>query len=302
MPAAGWAAESGNPVLFVGALGRPRGHPAGAAVAPEPAHLRAGPAERDLRRDRHAAAASTGRSSASAAETRPRTRWRSPPTAIRRARYGQPCAHVPGSFGWAMRSPGHGYVLLNATRPLDAAAAAPLSGSGDYGPAAARVRCLYPPAAGAQLLPRLRDSRLHRGGTDRRRLQPRLDDRGPRARSRSRSRPRSTACWRPSRRRQMSQAEHPERLQRRPQGDGRGRPPADGRLDAALRAAAARADPQPDPGPARRITRRAIEGEREIARLDRIAFAGEIRGHPAEPGLTPLPQPRVTTRPTPTDA
>jgi hypothetical protein len=32
-----------------------------------------------------------------------------------------------------------------------------------------------------------------------------------------------------------------------------------------------------------------IEGEREIARLDRIAFDGEIRGHPAEPGLDPLP-------------
>ena len=32
-----------------------------------------------------------------------------------------------------------------------------------------------------------------------------------------------------------------------------------------------------------------VEGEREIARLDRLAFAGEIRGHPAEPGLPPLP-------------
>jgi hypothetical protein len=32
-----------------------------------------------------------------------------------------------------------------------------------------------------------------------------------------------------------------------------------------------------------------VEGEREIARLDQIAFAGEIRGHPAEPGLPPLP-------------
>jgi hypothetical protein len=32
-----------------------------------------------------------------------------------------------------------------------------------------------------------------------------------------------------------------------------------------------------------------IEGEREIARLNRIAFAGEVRGHEAEPGLTPLP-------------
>ncbi len=32
-----------------------------------------------------------------------------------------------------------------------------------------------------------------------------------------------------------------------------------------------------------------IEGEREIARLNQIAFAGEIRGHHAEPGFEPLP-------------
>ncbi len=32
-----------------------------------------------------------------------------------------------------------------------------------------------------------------------------------------------------------------------------------------------------------------VEGEREIARLDKIAFAGEVRGHGAEPGLDPLP-------------
>jgi hypothetical protein len=32
-----------------------------------------------------------------------------------------------------------------------------------------------------------------------------------------------------------------------------------------------------------------LEGEREIARLDRIAFTGEVRGHQAEPGLDPLP-------------
>jgi hypothetical protein len=32
-----------------------------------------------------------------------------------------------------------------------------------------------------------------------------------------------------------------------------------------------------------------IEGEREIARLDRLACAGEIRGHPPEAGLEPLP-------------
>ncbi len=32
-----------------------------------------------------------------------------------------------------------------------------------------------------------------------------------------------------------------------------------------------------------------IEGEREIARLNRLAFEGEVRGHAAEPGLEPLP-------------
>jgi hypothetical protein len=31
-----------------------------------------------------------------------------------------------------------------------------------------------------------------------------------------------------------------------------------------------------------------IEAEREIARLDDIAFAGEVRGHAPEQGLTPL--------------
>jgi hypothetical protein len=31
-----------------------------------------------------------------------------------------------------------------------------------------------------------------------------------------------------------------------------------------------------------------LEGEREIARLDRLALAGEVRGHRAEPGLAPL--------------
>jgi hypothetical protein len=32
-----------------------------------------------------------------------------------------------------------------------------------------------------------------------------------------------------------------------------------------------------------------VEGEREIARLDRLAIAGEVRGHAAEPGLKPMP-------------
>ncbi len=39
----------------------------------------------------------------------------------------------------------------------------------------------------------------------------------------------------------------------------------------------------PDDHPAR------VEGKREIARLDKIAFVGEVRGHTAESGLTPMP-------------
>ena len=31
-----------------------------------------------------------------------------------------------------------------------------------------------------------------------------------------------------------------------------------------------------------------IEGEGEIARLSRIAYVGEVRGHEAEPGMEPL--------------
>ncbi len=44
------------------------------------------------------------------------------------------CAHIPGSFGWAIRSPGHGFVLINQAQTLDAAASAELSASGGFGP------------------------------------------------------------------------------------------------------------------------------------------------------------------------
>jgi len=39
-----------------------------------------------------------------------------------------------GSFGWGVTDPGHGLVFANASQPLVAAAAAPLSASGTYGP------------------------------------------------------------------------------------------------------------------------------------------------------------------------
>jgi hypothetical protein len=42
--------------------------------------------------------------------------------------------YTNGSFGWGIKEPGHGLVLANAVRPLDAPAAAPLSATGDYAP------------------------------------------------------------------------------------------------------------------------------------------------------------------------
>ena len=42
--------------------------------------------------------------------------------------------YADGDFGWNINDPGHGLVIANADRPLDAAAAAPLSASGTWGP------------------------------------------------------------------------------------------------------------------------------------------------------------------------
>jgi hypothetical protein len=86
----------------------------------------------------------------------------------------------------------------------------------------------------------------------------------------------------------MSQAEHPDRL--RPDHDvtvedvrqlmGASTPHFALQLRERIRALIRSL---PADHPAR------IEGEREIARLDRLAFVGEIRGHEAEDGLAPLP-------------
>jgi hypothetical protein len=43
-------------------------------------------------------------------------------------------SYVDGSFGWGVIDPGHGLVFASPSQPLVAAAAAPLSASGTYGP------------------------------------------------------------------------------------------------------------------------------------------------------------------------
>src|ERR1035437_1144461 len=124
MPAAGLAAESGSPILFVTPGRVPEAtaavlvamrHPAIYVVAPEQirAHtlglLRRLGAVTEIR---PAASEGTGAVANSIA-----------------------IAHfTDGTFGWGIKEPGHGLVFANATRPLDAPAAALLSASADYGP------------------------------------------------------------------------------------------------------------------------------------------------------------------------
>jgi len=57
------------------------------------------------------------------------SRYRDPPCPV-----GAGCVPGNGNFGWAVTSGGHGYVFANVNETLVAAAAAPLSGSGTYGP------------------------------------------------------------------------------------------------------------------------------------------------------------------------
>ena len=120
MPAAAWAAKAGDPVLFVGRNSIPPDTRAALKAHAQPKIYLLGPpasvgrnVERQLGafgRVQRIGAADPALSS------------------IAFARYVDP------SFGWGVVDPGHGIVFARATRPLDAAAAAPLSVSGSYGP------------------------------------------------------------------------------------------------------------------------------------------------------------------------
>jgi putative cell wall-binding protein len=120
MPAAGWAAKSGDPVLFVKHDSIPAPTRAALRSHQQPHIYLLGPTsaisdsvERGLRR----------------LGTVTRIQGADPVrNAIAFARYRD------GRFGWGVVDPGHGLVFASASRPADAAAAAPLSASGTYGP------------------------------------------------------------------------------------------------------------------------------------------------------------------------
>jgi hypothetical protein len=120
MPAAGWAAKSGDAVLFAGRNNLPAATRNAIAKHERPGIYVLGPKDlisqevvKQLRR-----LGSVTRISGNNPVT----------NAIIFARYSD------GAFGWGIRDPGHGIVIANWHRPLDAAAAAALSASGTYGP------------------------------------------------------------------------------------------------------------------------------------------------------------------------
>ncbi|HEX2358859.1 MAG TPA: hypothetical protein VHH72_03480 [Solirubrobacterales bacterium] len=121
MPAAAWAARSGDPVLF---SGRDR--------VPDPT-LAA------LRRHRDVPVYVLGPRSVISDEAVRELERVTP--GVQRVGAEGPVAnaiafarYADEDFGWNINDPGHGLVLASASRPLDAAAAAALSASGKWGP------------------------------------------------------------------------------------------------------------------------------------------------------------------------
>jgi Cell wall binding domain 2 (CWB2) len=121
MPAAAWAARSGDPVLFSDAGKLPPATAAALKRHPQaPVYVLGPPA---------AVSSAVLREIAKLGNPVHRVSGEDPVTnAIALARYGS------GGFGWNVNDPGHGLVVARSDSPLDAAAAAPLSAAGTWGP------------------------------------------------------------------------------------------------------------------------------------------------------------------------
>jgi hypothetical protein len=122
MPAAAWAARSGDPVLFAGAKKLPAATAAALRRHPKTPAFVLGP-------ESVISAAVVRRIAAIDHKRVRRVAGKDPVSnAIALARYRH------GDFGWDVNDPGHGFVVARSDSPLDAAAAAPLSASGTWGP------------------------------------------------------------------------------------------------------------------------------------------------------------------------
>jgi predicted small secreted protein len=120
LPAAGWAAKSGQPVLWAGRDTLPPETAAAIRSRRRPRIYVLGPPEAisDAVLAQLDELGSAKRIGTGDAVT----------NAIFFARYSD------GDFGWNVVDPGHGMVFANVRRTADAAAAAPLSAAGTYGP------------------------------------------------------------------------------------------------------------------------------------------------------------------------
>jgi ell wall binding domain 2 (CWB2) len=121
MPAAGWAARSGDPVLFADQDGLPaqtatalKRHPNTPVYVLGPSSVISSDVIRQIAKISNHVRRVSGEDPVS--------------NAIAFARY------ADADFGWDINDPGHGFVVARSDSPLDAAAAAPLSGSGTWGP------------------------------------------------------------------------------------------------------------------------------------------------------------------------
>ena len=120
MPAAAWAAKSGDPILFTEKDTLPEATKAAIVAHRSPRIYVLGPSE--------VISPQVTRALRPLGEVI-RVGDQDPQSnAVAFARY------ADAQFGWGVIDPGHGFVFANPTRPSDAAAASPLSASGTWGP------------------------------------------------------------------------------------------------------------------------------------------------------------------------
>src|SRR5262249_10568642 len=119
MPAAAWAARSGDPVLYADAESLPKATADALRRHPTVPVYVLGPSS--------AISSNVGRRTAAIDSRVRRVSGEDPVSnAIALARYSD------GGFGWNVNDPGHGFVVARSDSPLDAVAAAPLSASGTW--------------------------------------------------------------------------------------------------------------------------------------------------------------------------
>jgi hypothetical protein len=121
MPAAAWAARSGDPVLYAEGKKLPQPTAALLKANPKVPVYVLGPSS--------VVSSDVLREIAKISKRVKRVSGEDPvANAVAFSRYRD------GSFGWNINDPGHGFVLARSDSPADAAAAAPLSASGTWGP------------------------------------------------------------------------------------------------------------------------------------------------------------------------